>query len=109
MDPKPPDEETPFLHHPDLLEDEPEKNGLYCFLDMSRPCGPDCMSYLSERPEGTDYQGNQWSQCLLLVSAHRGAKHLTILASVTDGLLKKTRMQTADQARATQNPPPSPR
>jgi len=104
-----PDEETPFLHHPDLIDDDHEKNGLCCFLDGARQCGPDCMAFTTLRPEGQDYVGHQWANCLLLVSAHRGAKHLTILAQVTDGLLRKTRVQAADEARVAQAPPPPPR
>jgi hypothetical protein len=103
----PPD--TPFIHHPDMKDDKPEKNGLVCFLDMNRPCGADCMAYLVERPEGKDYAGQQWADCMLLVNTHRGAKHLTILASVTDTFIQKSKVRAADQAREAQQPPPSPR
>lgn len=101
----PPD--TPFIHHPDMKDDKPEKNGLVCFLNMDRPCGADCMAW-QERPEGKDYVG-QWADCMLLVNLHRGAKHLTILASVTDTFLQKSKTQAADQARQGQAPPPAPR
>lgn len=104
----PPEEETPFVHHPDMKEDD-KGNGLVCFLDQNRSCGPDCMAFLIERPEGNDYRGQQWANCMLLVNAHRAGKHLTILASVTDAFVQKNRAHAADQARATQAPPPVPR
>ena len=103
-----PPEETPFLHHPDMKDDDP-RNGLMCFQDQTRECGAGCMAYLVEPPEGNDYRGHQWANCMLLVSAHRGAKHLTILAQVTDTFLRTARAQAADQARTAQAPPPVPR
>jgi hypothetical protein len=103
----PPEAETPYIYHPDMKDDD-SRNGLMCFLDQTRECGAGCMAYLTTPPEGTDYLG-QWSNCMLLVSAHRGAKHLTILAQVTDGFLQKQRAQAADQARHAQTPPPVPR
>lgn len=103
-----PEEETPYVHHPGMKDDKPE-NGLICFLDQNRQCGADCMSFLVDPPEGIDYRGQQWANCMLLVNAHRSAKHLTILAQVTDTFIQKTRAHVADQARATQTPPPVPR
>lgn len=102
------EEETPFVHHPDMKDDD-RRNGLVCFLDQNRPCGSDCMAFLVDRPEGNDYRAQQWANCMLLVSTHRSAKHLTILAQVTDAFVQKTRAQAADQVRATQTPPPVPR
>jgi len=81
--------------------------GLACFLDQERLCGPDCMAFLpeGERPTDGEYTGRQWSGCLLLVNAHRSGKHLTILASLGDKLLKRD----ADRQRAAQPAAPSAR
>lgn len=92
--------------HADRLDAEAlDKNGLICFLDHDRPCGADCMAF-GEPPEGVDYQGKQWANCLLLTSAHRGSKHLVVLASIGSDLVKKARTEQADRLRAQQPPPP---
>jgi len=92
-----------------VAAEPPRGNGLYCFIDNGRECGADCMAYLTDAPEGHDYRGQQWANCQLLVNTHRAAKHLTILAQVTDVFLQKTRVHAADQARVAQTPPPPPR
>lgn len=91
------------LHHPSLRE--PPENGLQCFLNMDRPCGPDCMSW-TRPPPGPDYQDQQWANCLLLVNAHRGGKHLVVLAASAGELVNKAKNEAADRARAQQPPPP---
>jgi hypothetical protein len=107
MSPKP-DSSTPYLHHPDLKEDD-ARHGLVCFMDHNRVCGPDCMAYLSDPPEQADYRGQQWANCMLLVNAHRAGKHLTIVAQVVSEFTQKSKAHAADQARAGQVPPPVPR
>mgnify|MGYP000870072547 FL=1 len=80
---------------------------LQCFIDADRTCGPDCMAYQLQIPEGQDYQGeSQWAHCLVLVSAHRVGKHAVILANIADGVAKKWKATSADAARAAQVPPP---
>ena len=83
-----------------------KESGLYCFMDATRACGPDCMSYILP-PEGPDYKDQQWANCLLLVNAHRSGKHLVILADVTNRLLSHTKNKAADEARTNQ-PLPGP-
>lgn len=94
----------PALHHPSLKEGE--GNGLYCFLNANRPCGADCMAFVAA-PDGPDYQDQQWANCLLLVNAHRGGKHLVVLAASANEMLQHSKRTTADRAR-NQPPPPSP-
>jgi hypothetical protein len=96
--------EEPLQHHPSLKEDDP--NGLYCFLNMARPCGPDCMAWQMP-PPGVDYQDQQWASCMLLVNAHRGGKHLVVLAASASELVHKAKNETADRLRAQQPPPPA--
>lgn len=89
-----------------MVDDEDvRKNGLVCFLNNDRPCGPDCMAF-AEPPEGADYQGKQWANCMILVNAHRVGKHLPILCSLGNELVKKAKNEAADRARANQPPPP---
>lgn len=82
-----------------------ERNGLFCFKDASRPCGADCMAF-SDPPEGPDFQGKQWANCMVLVNDHRSAKHLVILASVGGQLAQKAKTEQADRIRNSQQPPP---
>lgn len=91
---------TDPLHHPNLKPDDKE-SGLICFKDKDRECGASCMAY-TDVPEGPDYVGKQWANCMLLVNSHRTGKHLTIIANIGDKLLKK--MGTS----VNQTPPPSP-
>lgn len=83
-------------------EEEKEKkgNGLCCFLNAERFCGPDCMAYAAP-PAGTDYQEQQWAQCKVLVSLHQGGKHLVVLAQAATN--------AAAERKRTQPPPPAPR
>lgn len=90
-------------HHPNIKPED--KNGLYCFLDSKRPCGADCMAYVPA-PDGPDYKDQQWASCMLLVSAHRGAKHVALLAVQGQELLHRTKTAAADAARANQPKPP---
>lgn len=96
------------VYHPDMKEDGPS-SGLCCFMDKERPCGADCMAFLTDPPSKDDYVGQQWSHCHLLVNAHRVGKHLVVLAQVGGELLHKQRVHAADQARSTQAPPTMPR
>lgn len=78
-----------MVEQPDLVEKKDA--GLFCFMDSARPCGPDCMAYLNPPPQDPDYQGQQWSSCLLLVNAHRTGKHLVILTADVHKLAEKIR------------------
>lgn len=94
--------------HPNTKEDSPA-NGLTCFLDGARECGPDCMAYQTFPPEGPDYQEQQWAHCQLLVNAHRVGKHLTILAASADAMLRRAKTEAADRVRQSQPTPPTPK
>lgn len=95
------------FHAPSMREEEESPGGgLYCFLDKERPCDVTCMAYIAQ-PDGPDYQDQQWANCLLLVNAHRGGKHLIVLASNSGELVKKAKNEAADRARAQQLPPPT--
>ena len=86
------------VYHPNATSDGDPK-GAACFLAQDRICGPDCMAYLPQVPEGPAYVGEQWAHCLLLVNAERAGKHLVVLASiVTRGVSKYTQSQ-AEQVR----------
>ncbi len=95
-----PDE--PFIEKPDVHKPEPDT--LFCYKDASRPCASDCVAYLVSRPDGKDYENQAWSQCALLVNAHRTGKHLTILAQQGADLLKHLRIKSADAVREANNP-----
>lgn len=86
----------------------PQPNGLMCFLNMERPCGADCMAF-DAVPEGADYKDKQWANCMLLVNAHRGGKHLIVLAQMGTEIVRRAKTEAADRSRTTQTPPPSPK
>lgn len=68
-------------------------------MDQARICGPDCMAFLSTRPEGSAYIGQQWASCHLLVNLERGGKHLVVLASEASKLvISKRAEERAKQA-----------
>lgn len=107
MDPEENENEGPdFIHPPDKMEDDP-RNGLVCFLNMDRPCGPDCMAYTtlpSEAPQLNHQQRN----CVLLVSVERLGRHTGILAKLNKELIDQGKKARADKSRTEQTPPPSP-
>lgn len=62
-----------------------KSTGLQCYRDQHRPCSAECMAFLTDTPADKEYLGQQWAHCLELVTGHRKAKHLVIIAD----LLKK--------------------
>lgn len=91
-------DENQVSHFPDLKEHDPKKNGLMCFLNADRPCGADCMAFTTDKASGPEYLG-QWSDCMLLQSAHRSAKHLVILAQVAGEASTRAKKAADDAAR----------
>jgi hypothetical protein len=85
-------------YHPNQSEGA---SGPGCFIDQHRICGPDCMAYLPQKPEGKAYIGEQWAHCHLLVNADRAGRHIVIL---TDMLNRRGREAAATQVRS-QTPP----
>jgi hypothetical protein len=98
--------DTPFIHRPDEVDDDPVRNGLTCFMDQLRPCGADCMAY-------TTYSDGslmgQAGNCILLVNAERSGKHLVILAKLTNDMINGAKRAAADQRREAQVSPSPPK
>ncbi len=106
----PPEEEQegePFLHSPDILDDDP-RNGLMCFLNGDRQCGPDCMGWLTISADVATLD-EQPSHCLLIVSAERLSRHAVILTKVVADSAARGRAHEQDRKREQQPTPPSPR
>ncbi len=87
---------------------DPPPTGLACFLNAERMCGADCMAF-DAAPDGADYKDKQWANCMLLVNAHRGGKHLIVLAQVGSALVQSAKNEAADRLRSNQPLPPSPK
>lgn len=102
-----PEESTPFIHQPNMIDDDPKKNGLICFLDKERQCGPDCMSFIS-RTEASIHLDPQQTNCLLLVAAERGSRHLVVLAKLANDAIGMTKKKVQDEKREAQASPPNP-
>jgi hypothetical protein len=88
------------VYHPNAEPvGEGETKGAACFLAQDRICGPDCMAYLPQVPEGPAYIGEQWAHCMLLVNAERAGKHLVVLASVASTVASKYKQSMAERVR----------
>lgn len=85
-----------------VTEEEPKKNGLFCFMDPARECGADCMSFLTE-PAESPLLNKQQQNCVILVSIERLGRYASGTARALDRLSK----DAADRARSGQ-PPPNP-
>lgn len=81
--------DEPLIYTPDAIDDKPE-NGLICFLDKDRQCGPDCMSW-THLPADQGIFNPQQNHCALLVNAERSGKHLVVLAKIFHDLLRTSR------------------
>jgi len=97
------DYSEPYIEKPDYYK--PDEATRFCFLNPDRLCSSECMAYLVERPDGQDYEGQQWAVCMLLVNLHRCGKHLAILASQGGALLKEMKVKLADEKRINQTVP----
>jgi len=56
-------------------------------MNPERECGPDCMAYQDDVPDGTDYKypdgtSRQWARCMALTNVHKLAKHVVIAANI---------------------------
>lgn len=87
----------PFLEAPP--ERKADTSDLFCFIRAERPCDASCVAYLVVQPSGEDYREQPWAQCLLLVNAHRGGKHLTILTNTAVSAYNAELTRAADEAR----------
>lgn len=96
--------EVPFVEKPD--ETPPTGEEVYCFLDSGRPCTAECVAYLPVAPEGSDYAGQQFARCTLLVNLHKLGKHHVALAQQGAAFLKHHKVKQADEARVNQPVPP---
>jgi hypothetical protein len=113
MDPDNPDNPgegdagSPFIYSPNVLDDDHEVNGLTCFMDQMRQCGPDCMAY-STFPAESSALSDQQEHCLLLGNAERVGKHLIIIAKIMSDEKARGRKESADKQRRDQAAPISP-
>lgn len=89
-------QETPYIASPDTMDDDP-RNGLVCFLNMDRQCGPDCMSWQTYPAEST-YLSDDQKHCVLLIAAER-------LGRYAGGILKHMKDSAADSRRTPATPP----
>lgn len=78
----------------------------YCFVAPDRMCGPDCMAYLSR--EADVPIDPQQRHCLILVSAERLARHVSIGVKVASDIMSLMKTSDADRRRTEQRPPTPP-
>ena len=94
------EEDEDLVYTPDELEDDPG-NGLSCFKDQHRQCGPDCMAYLGlGQTAPSKLLNSQQATCLELVTLERTARSTTIAAQLLKELLDRGKNNEADRKRA---------
>jgi hypothetical protein len=91
------EQDEEYIEEPDEMDDNPETNGLVCFMNIDRPCGADCMAYAQEDSE-SKYLSDQQKGCTVLVSIER-------LGRYAGGIMKTIKDSQADTARARQVAP----
>lgn len=101
---QPDDDEALEYHSNAELEPEatpggPAETGLFCFLNIDRPCSAECMAYVTTESESPALSDQQ-KRCTLLVAAERLGRY----AGGGVSLLRK-HMEDAKRAGAS---PPSP-
>ena len=65
-----PTDEGELVAAPDMVDDDPSLEKIYCFLDMTRPCDPTCMAYSTHAAPNNHLPGAQ-RHCLVLNSAEK--------------------------------------
>lgn len=102
-----PEEDTgsdePLIHQPDLKDDDP-RNGLMCFLNADRECGPECMAYTTMPAEAVHLDVQQ-KHCVLLVGVNRLGRHTGVMAKLINDAVTHNRKMVADSARQAPTPP----
>lgn len=83
---------------PEREEEEGSGNGLYCFMDMSRECGPDCMAYTINSAESPALSAQQ-KNCTLLIAAERLGRYIGSAASSLNKMQQRASVDSADRAR----------
>lgn len=72
---------------------------LYCYRDKDRICGPECTAWITNPP--TDKGPLEYTQrhCLILSSAERTARHVTIIAATLAESEKREKVAEQDRQR----------
>jgi len=91
------DENATYVEPPEELDDDPERNGLNCFLNDVRVCGSDCMAYTTFASE-SPYLNDQQKHCSAIVGIER-------LGRYAGGILSLLKNDKADAGRAKKAPP----
>lgn len=91
------------VYHPNHVP-KSEGSGLFCYRDAMRPCGPDCVAYLAQKPVGVYYEGEQWAHCHLLVNEDRKGRHLVILVDLLQKDVTLRRQAHAEATRGQKAP-----
>lgn len=89
------------------MSDETREDTLLCFLTPDRMCGADCMAYVTfPRTASSSELSEHQAHCILLSSAERVGRNITILASDLVKTSRRQRIAAADKAREASTPKP---
>jgi hypothetical protein len=95
--------EAPYIHRPEELD---LRDGMLCWLDGARVCGPDCVAY---NPEETDERGEALqgpNKCLPLL--YIGQQGAAALATIAVSRKRIAEIQDKERERRQGPPPPTP-
>lgn len=76
----------------------PAYTGLMCPFDLARPCGANCMAYVTfPRRSAVSELNEQSAHCSLIVGVERLGRNLTILTEMEARAEKKRQLAEADK------------
>jgi len=76
MNENPETEERPYIEQPDIKDDD-VRNGLICWMDGNRECGPDCMAFVKPSSTSATWPLNaQQLNCFWLTSAEKMVRYI---------------------------------
>jgi hypothetical protein len=103
----PAEDEEGMVYAPEMIPEDKDK--LYCFIEPTRACGPDCMAFMTYAADmkKTELDDNQ-RHCTLLVGADRVARHVVVLTSLFASAEQKKRTAAQDAQREANTPKAGP-
>lgn len=92
--------EEELAFQPEQVDAAVGVGSLYCFLNADRVCTADCMAYsTAPRVAASSELNAEQSHCVLLASAERVGRNVTVVASLLADKERKSAARVADERR----------
>lgn len=89
--------ETETASIPEMRDDV----GLYCFLNSDRPCGAECMAFVTNPIDSkTQELGHAQQHCNIISSIERVGRHLAVIGGVLARQARAAEVKEQDNVRA---------